>query len=353
MSVFNGAQFLHQAVASVLNQSFDDFEFLIIDDGSKDQTFQLLERLTDPRVRLIKNAANYGLTKSLNLGLQSANGTYIARMDVDDICHPDRLKLQKYFLDRNPKTALVGTWTEVRDYTNPHLEFQKFPIFSPLLKWQLMFKTPFAHPAVMFRKDAALGVEGYDENFRFAQDFDLWSRLSFHWDIANIPQVLLRRREGPDTISGANRIQQKKIAEKISRRNLQRVWGGEMEIGLFRVLRSSYTGNNFDCSLLNFSESQSAFDALFWRFVKKYNYTDASVRKDLRVELATHSFRLISGTSPRLIPRTKFLFQWFINSKPNILRIFHNLFFHRTLTGTGLSKVFGNNQCPACFSDFI
>ena len=176
MSACNAERFLKNAVHSILAQSYSNFEFIIIDDGSSDNTWNMLTGLKDSRIKLVRNRENKGLTRSLNEGLKLARGTYIARMDADDISLPRRLEQQKIFLDKHPATAMVGCWIEVIDENGQKTKRFNFPIVPYLLRWRLLFTNIFAHSAVMFRKDAALDIGGYSEKMRYAQDYDLWSR---------------------------------------------------------------------------------------------------------------------------------------------------------------------------------
>jgi len=118
MPVFNGEQFLRPAMNSILNQTFTDFEFIIVDDGSTDHSREILNSYTDSRVRLICNESNIGLTDSLNRGLEAASGNYIARMDQDDISLPERLAKQVAFMDSHPEVGVCGTWAKDIDQTD-------------------------------------------------------------------------------------------------------------------------------------------------------------------------------------------------------------------------------------------
>jgi glycosyltransferase involved in cell wall biosynthesis len=191
MAVYNGEVYLSEAVCSILEQSFGDFEFLIVDDASTDRSVEVVESFGDPRIRLLRNERNLGLAASLNRGLEVASGEYIARMDGDDISARDRLKAQVNLLDRNPRIGACGTWINhigkeriIRYYTDPDI-----------LKCILLFDPPMAHPTVMFRKDLFLrNALRYDGAYRRSQDYELWARASDHMEFTNIPKVLLYYR---------------------------------------------------------------------------------------------------------------------------------------------------------------
>ena len=158
MPVYNGEIYLAEAIESILNQTFADFEFLIIDDGSTDNTWGILSSYNDNRIRLTRNPKNVGLIESLNNALTLAIGHYIARIDADDISLPKRLEKQKEFLDKNLEIALVGSWVEIIDRQGKRIGYQKFLWDDSLIRWQLLFKTTFAHSAIMARRDVLTAV---------------------------------------------------------------------------------------------------------------------------------------------------------------------------------------------------
>ena len=194
MCVYNGEAYLEEAIRSVLGQTYSSFEFVIVDDGSADRTAKILQSIKDPRIKLIRNADNLGLIRSLNIGINAAEGAFIARMDADDVCAPDRFERQLDFLKQNPKVGMCGSWLafigEKAAYTYPQSHEE--------IKLTLMEQNPLAHPSVMFRKEV-LKANGlfYDADFPGAEDYEMWSRMVFLTELANIPEPLLfyRRHE--------------------------------------------------------------------------------------------------------------------------------------------------------------
>lgn len=212
MSVYNGARFLESAIESVLAQTFTDFEFLILDDGSSDGSLAIIERAAarDPRIRAITRE-NRGLVYSLNQMIAEARAGLIARMDADDLCLPERFERQLAFLEANPDYGVVGTFTRDIDadglpfplggaeHPETHEEFlAAIAAHGPLL----------AHPSVMMRRDVLLEVGGYHAAFRHCEDFDLWLRLADRTRIANLTDRLLVYRHYAEQVSNRHSVEQ-------------------------------------------------------------------------------------------------------------------------------------------------
>ena len=229
MSVYNGEKYLREAIDSILNQTFKDFEFLIINDGSTDSTAEILQSYQDPRIRVINNEKNIGLTKSLNKGLKLAKGEYIARMDADDISMPERLQEQVDMLEQKSGLGVVGTRhcvidekgnikSEAKNYGNP-----------VILRWKLLFNNVFTHSSVMMRKKAYEDSGGYNPEFEASQDYDLWSRIVKKWQIGLVPKILChwRKRVEHSITTEKNKIQ-KAMAREVSIRNISKLTNGRL-----------------------------------------------------------------------------------------------------------------------------
>jgi len=203
LSVYNGAAFVGEAIESILEQTFSDFELLVIDDGSTDASLEIVTRYRDPRVHVIRNESNLGLTRSLNIGLASARGEFVARQDADDLSHRERMRRQVDFLDANPEVALLGTQTAAtRNGRATRVRGWPKATGSLAIRWQLMFDSPFVHTSVMFRRRIVWDeLGGYDESFRTSQDFELWSRLAARYELSNLPEALVQSRPRPLSVS--------------------------------------------------------------------------------------------------------------------------------------------------------
>lgn len=206
MSVFNGREYLHTTIKSVLNQSFEDFEFIIVDDCSLDNTIDILTELSedDSRIRILRNEVNIGLTRSLNIGLSNANGKYIARIDNGDLWMRDKLEKQIYYMINNPETVVVGTQAVYIDDDDMEVGGTKFPINNHSIQlWLISCKNPFLHSAVMFRNKYC-----YDERYYVAQDLALWTNVFFDGEMANLNDRCVLYRVSKDSITYKKRAMQ-------------------------------------------------------------------------------------------------------------------------------------------------
>ena len=212
MSVYNGEKYIQEAIDSILGQTFKDFEFLIINDGSTDKTGEILESYNDPRIKIINNEKNIGLTKSLNKGLELATGKYIARQDADDISMPQRLEKEVEFLEQNRNVGLVGTDYLFINEKGKVVHIVKCLNGSRELKAKLLKGNQFGHGSVMLRRECIEKVGTYREEFKFAQDYDFCLRIAEAYDVANIPEPLYKWRINIESVSVKKKSLQDKYA---------------------------------------------------------------------------------------------------------------------------------------------
>jgi glycosyltransferase involved in cell wall biosynthesis len=202
---------------SILAQTFFDFEFVIVDDGSTDDTDNILHSYTDSRIIMLKNEESIGLTRSLNLGLNKTQGEYIARMDADDISLSHRLTAQVCFLDQNPQVGVVGTAACLIDPNNTLGQIVQYPEYHDVLQWIMcFFENPIIHPSVMFRSSLVKSLGGYNETYQTSQDYELWHRALKITQLANVQDVCLQLRKHEDNISQTRYSQQQNASLEIS-----------------------------------------------------------------------------------------------------------------------------------------
>lgn len=214
MSAYNAEKYLNQAIESILNQTYDNFEFLIYNDGSTDKTAEIINSYKDQRI-IIVNQENIGLTKTLNLALKKATGEYIARMDADDISEPDRFQKQIDFFLKNPEISLCGGQAKMIDEAGQFSSNYQVPLSDKEIKKMILKHNPFIHSAIMFKKSILNTTKGYDESFRFAQDYELWTRVLEKFKTANLPDCLLKYRVHKKNITKSNNLTVRLIGIRI------------------------------------------------------------------------------------------------------------------------------------------
>jgi len=194
MPAYNAEKYLREAIDSILSQTFADFEFIIINDGSTDSTKDIIQSYNDPRIVYLENEKNSGICITLNKGLDAARGKYIARMDADDISLPERLARQVEYMDANPEIGALGTDIEIfGDGICPYVFHQ---LHTPEeCKAGLIFNSCFAHPTVIMRH-SVLETNGlrYNDNYRGLEDYELWWQIGKYAELNNLKKPLLKYR---------------------------------------------------------------------------------------------------------------------------------------------------------------
>lgn len=220
MSTYNEEKYIETSLKSLLNQTFKDFEIIIVDDASTDHTRQLIQGLQDKRIHLISNEENQGLTKNLNKALQYVTGKYIARMDGDDIAFPKRFEKQYQYMEKHPDTMLVSCYT--KSFGDSDLVFA-LPDNSEVLKVRMLVRPVYAHPGFMMRRELIESGYRYNEEYRTAQDYEFASRVAEKYKIGLVPEVLLLYRVHKKQISAKAGNQQFNNADRIRKRQLERL----------------------------------------------------------------------------------------------------------------------------------
>jgi len=287
MSVHNGEHFLEDAIVSILSQTYKNFEFIIINDGSEDESLAIIEKYKkkDNRIVLI-NRENKGLPYSLNEGIRKSSGQYIVRMDADDISLPTRFEKQVDFMEKNKDIGVCGTCFESFGH-NTKVRKIFLPSGDNELKIRLLFSVAFAHPTVVIRKSILDQYDiRYKEQYKSAQDYRLWQDLSPYTSFANIQEVLLRYRMTPDSIS---------------RLAISKDRGEErylvIESIFSRVLDSLGIKNSEEENRLHFAISEGVripqskvdignLDRYLWKIIKANNVCDHFDKKYLKTYLA-------------------------------------------------------------------
>lgn len=203
MSVYNAERFLRESIESILTQSYSDFEFIIIDDGSTDSSREFISRYAELDARVIPlYRERKGLTKSLNEAIDRARGTFIARQDADDISLPHRLSATLDFLEANRSISAAGSWCEKIDESGRNIGRLETPVDHDQICWAMIGYTAIAHPSVVIRRECIMQYGSYDEEYIHAQDYEMWTRwIRLGARFANIPECLIEYRFSSSQIS--------------------------------------------------------------------------------------------------------------------------------------------------------
>jgi len=282
MPAYNAGKYIGEAIASVLNQSFTDFELLIINDGSTDDTVEIIRSFSDPRIVLISQQ-NKGVAAALNLGLINARSPYIARFDADDICYPNRLKIQYDFITAYPQYSIVGSAADYIDADGSYI-FTHHPEghLNEEIQ-QLKFSTcPFIHSSVIYKKETILNNGGYNENAYTYEDHFLWANILKDEKACNLSQALIKVRLNPESITIDERWHSRKFRSikyaTLKKRSITESEGSE----LFKI------GGKQHSSKIK----EGAYYALCGKKFLVNNYQPGKARSNMIKAISLHPFRI-------------------------------------------------------------
>ena len=214
MPVYNSAKYLSVAIESILNQTYKNFEYIIIDDGSQDSSGKIIHQYAkdDGRIKPYKNNSNMGICETLNRGIKLAKGKYIVRMDADDYSYPTRIEKQFLFMEKHPGVVISGSSIEVCNKNLKILNRRKYPRTDKEIRNNIFKINPFAHPAVIYKKDIVKKAGDYNPFFSGAEDYDLYFRMGREGSFANLSETLLKLRTHSESISAKKISSQLKIS---------------------------------------------------------------------------------------------------------------------------------------------
>ncbi len=292
MPVYNGQAFIGQAVDSILNQTYSNFELIIINDHSTDDTCRIIDtyQKNDNRIIGIKNSQNWGISVSLNRGIEVAKGCYIGRMDADDISLPTRFEKQIDFLERHDTIGLLGTNGTYIDEAGKGLGLFCHFEDDLLIRWGSLFNSQFIHGSIMFRHSLIPQAGTYREDFKYAQDYEYFNRLLLYTKGANLKERLVEWRKIKGNISSQRKDEQLEFGVRIAMDNINRLFGysfvsDQEEMLVFRGL---YRG-----SFQNAREEQVS---KFLQILEKFKQAQAispAVEKRLKSIIATRMFEAL------------------------------------------------------------
>ena len=299
MSVYNGEKYVEEAITSILNQTFADFEFIIIDDCSTDASAKIIRSFSDSRIKYIRNTHNIKLAASLNKGIQAASGEYIARMDADDISLKHRLQKQVDFLDNHVNVGVVGAWVE------------SFGNSGCIMKYPSDFRTIFyafilqinilAHPVAMIRKSIMIDNNiWYDPKFTTSQDYKLWNDLKYVTEITNIQECLLKYRCHDNSLTFKMREKQLRYMNAVIVREFKNNFG-KFDISYLKIIQREFS-ELCPNDICNYLEVISTYDnerykskmiKLFLRCKMRNKYNLYGLLKNFRLAFLKKIFYLI------------------------------------------------------------
>lgn len=201
LPVFNSEKFIADSIQSLINQTFTDFELIIIDDGSKDQSVSIIKSFKDSRIQLVQNDKNRGIAFSRNMGLKMAKGKYYAPFDSDDLALPEKLEKQFNFLEKHTEFGMIGSWARLIDANGKFLKTKwKLSANPETIPSILLFKNYFAQPALLIRK-TAIPEGGYSPHLEIGEDYLMWFDIAGRWKVWNLPEYLINIRINPESIT--------------------------------------------------------------------------------------------------------------------------------------------------------
>lgn len=211
LPTYNGARTIHRAITSILQQSLQEWELVIVDDGSTDDTLKIISSFRDDRIRTIQHEQNRGLVQALRTGSKFCSAPLIARQDQDDVSLRHRLFIQTNFLKLHPKIAIVGTWADVVNYSTKDevrvVKRLRHPKHHGDIRWLALYNCPFVHSSIVMRRDVLESLGGYSDTSPLTppEDYELWTRLLKKHIAANIPQSLINYQQSPSGMSSTLR----------------------------------------------------------------------------------------------------------------------------------------------------
>ncbi|MBS1637643.1 MAG: glycosyltransferase [Bacteroidetes bacterium] len=280
MPVYNAGVYVREAIESILSQTCRDFELIIINDGSTDDSIQYIRAFHDDRIVYVENPGNKGLIYTLNKGIELARGAYIARMDADDICDPSRFEKQLREFQKDPELVICGSY--IQTFGKREAKIDYMPSTHAEIMASVFISCPFAHPSVMLRKSALLDLEEiYRADYKHAEDYDLWSRLVFRGHTFNIPEFLLHYREHDKQVSTVFETVKYQTVGKIQRNLLNRLGLNptEAELAIHLNIFKGISRQDMDYLKQNaawFKKFHDAFMVQFSAFSVKFNRILAS-----------------------------------------------------------------------------
>ncbi len=305
MPAYNAEAYITASIESVLNQTFTDFELIVVDDGSVDDTAKKVVAYADGRVHLIQQS-NAGVAAARNKAVEKSQGRYIAFLDSDDLSLPERLEKQRAFLDAHPEIGLVGTAAEIWENNSATGRFYRHPSSPPELAFSMLFENFLVNSSVMLRRDVIQTVGPFTElESRRHEDYELWSRIGRRYPMANLPEVLVIYRVHPGSICDTSNFDANGVM--LASENIAHASGSLWVRSTHRVLAALMRGQNPAVHGIKYEALQKLLTRLAKRMEKRFSLLPGSLddvlsryRQNLR-----HHWERCYGPLPDPVPSIK------------------------------------------------
>jgi len=291
LPVYNGETHLVECIESVLNQTYKNLEFIIVDDASTDDTPIILQDYSkrDSRIIVIRHKVNKKQTVSANTAIKNAIGKYLARMDADDVALPQRFAKQAQFLEDNPQIGMVGSWFNTINGNGKIIETIRTKQSPEFLGWNLLFDTSFGHSTVMMRKNIVEEV-GYYRSPE-AEDFDLWSRINRVSKVANLPEILQKRRVWDGQLALKVPTETKECVIKIMQNNMQYLLNSSVNLETARAIRCATENKSQNLNTKVLTNAFSIVKSVYKTYLTK-NILSKIDKKNISKDAYQKLFRL-------------------------------------------------------------
>lgn len=328
-TVYNGMPFLHEAIESILHQTFDNFDYLIIDDASTDpKVLECINSFNDPRIRLIVNEKNLGVSDTYNKALTLIESEYVIRMDQDDISFPNRIDNQISFLEANPDLSVVCSWEKLIDSYGNHIKDAKAGIenYGAFLGPILLSLSPIWHPSLAFRRDALESIGGFKKKYTRAEDFDVTARFALErHSAAIIPKFDLKQRQHSASQSKEFAKEQLEISYQVQEETISNFLNSEKSQKLSRFFRLEDRPplSEFDKRYL--SDIKTSMNELFSQIEERQNLTSVELKTLKKVIYRRIGYGLKFYDYYSFLPSFLVIFIFFFLS-PLYFKRFYNFF---------------------------
>ena len=323
LPVFNCEKYIDKSINSILNQSYRNFELIIINDGSTDKSENIIKSFRDKRIRYYSQE-NQGLAKSINQGIKLARHEYIARQDADDISLPQRLEKQITYLQSNPNCNLLGTWAKIINEDKITNRYLIHPSTNSGCVYKLLFDCCFTHTSVMIRKSIFKEVGTFNENNDKVppEDYEMWSRIAKKSNVANIPEVLVYFREHSSSMSYNKPLKLRYNAAKISIDNIL-YFSGQENYKIANSIATIYYGlDNILDEKINFLEIKN----LLFSIIRKLE-----ISKNDRNSFYMDTRKLILKLRIKWFLNYIFIYKYYKVFKPIFIKLNQNIFYNMIL----------------------